>query len=89
MLATHHEKEGKLVRIKMSNLVPAGVTADGRVVAALAIDYGTWDADAQAFGQRKELAAKSRTLLVAGKLSPQAKQGLEKAGWTVNAGLRS
>lgn len=88
MLAVHHQKEAKLAKLRMSNLVPAGVTADGRVIAAVAIDYGSWEKDAAAFGQRKELAAKSRTLLVAGKLSPRAKQELEKAGWTVKTGLR-
>ncbi|APV49312.1 hypothetical protein BWI17_06225 [Betaproteobacteria bacterium GR16-43] len=94
MLATHHEKEGKFASLRMSNLVPVGATADGKAVAAAAIDYGTWDKDAQAFTQRKDAAApkaevKSRTLLVAGKLSPAAKQGLEKAGWTVKTGLRA
>ncbi len=88
ILVTHHQKEGKLAKVRMSNLVPAGVTADGRVIAAVAIDYGYWDKDAAAFTQRKELAAKGRTLLVAGKLSPRTKQELEKAGWTVKTGLR-
>lgn len=89
LLAAHHQKEGKLAAIRMSNLVPVGVAADGRVIAALAIDYGTWDKDAAAFAQRKDLAAKGRTLLVAGKLSPRALKELEKAGWTVKAGLRA
>jgi hypothetical protein len=89
ILVTHHQKEGKLMKIRMSNLVPAGVAADGRVIAAVAIDYGYWDKDAAAFTQRKELAAKGRALLVAGKLSARAKQELEKAGWTVKTGLRA
>jgi hypothetical protein len=89
MLATYHQKEQKLAKIQMSNLVPAGVTADGRLVAAAAIDHGTWDADAAAFATRKELAAKSRTLLLAGTLSDRAKQEIEKAGWTVKTGLRT
>jgi hypothetical protein len=89
MLADHHAKAGKLASIRMSNLVPAGIAPDGHVIAAVAIDYGTWDKDAAAFGQRKEMAGKSRTLLVAGKLSPRAKQAFEKAGWTVKTGLRA
>lgn len=89
MLATHHQKDGKLAAIRMSNLVPVGVAADGRVIASLAIDYGTWDKDAAAFAQRKNLAAKGRTLLVAGKVSPRATKELQKAGWTVKAGLRA
>jgi len=89
LLAAFHEKEAKLTAVRMSNLVPTGTTADGRVVAAVAIDYAAWDKDAQAFTQRKETAAPKRTLLVAGKVSPEAKRGLEKAGWTIKAGLRA
>ena len=89
MLAAHHQKEGGFARLRMSNLVPVGVAQDGSVVAAVAIDYGTWDDDAAAFAGRKELAAKARTLLVAGQVSPRAKQELERAGWKVRAGLRS
>ena len=89
MLVTHHQKDGKIASIRMSNLVPVGVAADGSVIASVAIDYGSWDKDAAAFTERKDLAAKTKTLLVAGKLSPRAKQELEKAGWTVKAGLRA
>ena len=74
MLVMNHQKEGRLVKIRMSNFVPTGVTADGAVIVALAIDYGVWSEDAAAFVQRKELAATRRTLLVAGNLSPRAKQ---------------
>jgi hypothetical protein len=89
LLAASHAKDAKLTAVRMSNLVPVGTTADGRVVAAVAVDYATWDKDAQGFTQRKEVAAKGRTLLVAGKVSPEAKKGLEKAGWTVKSGLRA
>jgi hypothetical protein len=88
MLVTYHQKEGRLAKIRMSNLVPSGVTADGAVIAALAIDYGVWSEDAAAFAQRKELAAASRTLLVAGNLSPRAKQELERIGWKIRMGIR-
>jgi hypothetical protein len=89
MLVTHHQKEARLVKIWMSNFVPIGVTADGAVIAALAIDYGIWSEDAAAFAQRKELAANSRTLLIAGNLSPRAKQELEKIGWKIKTEIRS
>ena len=89
MLVTHHQKEGRLVKIRMSNLVPTGVTADGAVIAALAIDYGVWSEDAAAFAKRGELAATSRTLLVAGNLSPRAKQELERTGWKIKTGIRN
>jgi hypothetical protein len=89
MLVAYHQKEGRLVKVRMSNLVPVGVTADGTVIAALAIDYGVWSEDAAVFAQRKELAANSRTLLIAGNLSPRAKKELEKTGWKIKTGIRS
>jgi len=88
MLTTYQAKEGKFSSIRMSNLVPVGVTADGALVAAAGIDYGTWDKDAAAFAQRQMFKASKKTLLVAGRLSPQAQQAIGKAGWTVNTELR-
>lgn len=89
MLVTYHKKENGFVEIRMSNLVPVGVTASGAVVAAVAIDYGTWDKDSAAFARRKALSAKDKVLLGAGKVDPQARRSIEEAGWEVRAGLRS
>lgn len=88
MLAELHRKEMPFAEIRMHNLVPVGVTVDSRLVAAVGIDYGVWDKDAAAFTQRKEFSARTKTLLVAGKLSPLAKQSIEKAGWVVRLGVR-
>ncbi|QJR16689.1 hypothetical protein [Usitatibacter palustris] len=88
-MLTDHAKGTKLASLRMSNLVPVGVAADGSAVAAVAVDYVTWDTDAIAFASRKELGAKGKTLLVAGKVSDAAGKELKKAGWTVKAGLRS
>lgn len=89
MLTIHHQKEGKFVGIRMSNLVPVGVAADGGIVVAAAIDYGVWDNGTSAFAQRKDLNVPNKTLLVAGKLSPQAQQAIRKAGWVVNSSIRT
>ncbi|MDP2829759.1 MAG: hypothetical protein Q8O37_14280 [Sulfuricellaceae bacterium] len=88
ILAQHHQKEGRFAKLKMSQLVPVGVTSEGAIIVSIAIDYGIWDKGAAAFAQRKDLNAPKKTLLVAGKLSPQAKNGLEKAGWILKTGLR-
>lgn len=88
MLTTFQANEGKFSSIRMSNLVPVGVTADGSLVAAVGIDYGIWDKDVAAFAQRQMFKAPKKTLLVAGRLSPQAQQAIRKAGWTVNSELR-
>ena len=88
MLARFNEKEGPLVKLRMSNMVPVGVKEDGTLVAAAAIDYAYWDKAAAEFAQRKELKAKRRVLLVAGIASDRARQEFGKAGWTLRTGLR-
>lgn len=88
MLALHHEQDGRMARILMSDLVPAGATADGSIVVAAATDYGVRIEDAAAIAQRLGRASGSRILLIAGNLGRQLRQDLEMAGWTVKAGLR-
>ena len=73
----------------MSGMVPLGIAKDGTLVAAAAIDYAYWDKTAAEFAQRKELKAKRRILLVAGAASERARQGFEKAGWSLRSGLRA
>jgi len=89
MLNLFNEKEGRLVELRMSNMVPVGIADDGTLVAAAAIDYAYWDKPAAEFAQRKELKGKKRVLLIAGIASDRAKQEFGKAGWTVRSGLRS
>jgi len=89
MLARFNEKEGRLVKLRMSNMVPVGVEADGTLVAAAAIDYAYWDKAAAEFAQRKELQGKRKVLLVAGIASNRAKQEFDRAGWMLRSGLRS
>jgi hypothetical protein len=88
MLARFNEKESRLVKLRMSNMVPFGVAADGALVIATAIDYAYWDKAAAEFAQRKELKGKRRVLLVAGAASDRAKQEFGKVGWTLHTGLR-
>ena len=88
MLARFNEKEGRLVKLRMSNMVPVGVEADGTLVVAAAIDYAYWDKAAAEFAQRKELKAKRRVVLVADVASDRARQEFGKAGWTLRTGLR-
>ena len=39
MLDQHHGKESRLVKLRMSGMVPVGIAGDGTLVAAAAIDY--------------------------------------------------
>jgi len=87
MLATHHQKESRLVKIGMSDLVPVGIAVDGGLIVAAATDYDLRkEALADIAGR---IDAKGLTLLLAGNLNPQLRQSLESAGWSVRAGLRS
>jgi hypothetical protein len=88
MLVRYQEKSARFTALRMSNLVPVGITADGTLVAAAAVDYAYWNEDAALFAQRKDLGAKKRVLLVAGKASNRAKLELEKAGLSLASGQR-
>ncbi len=88
MLRAVHDKEGGLRRIRMSVMVPVGVKVDDSLVIAAAVDYVYWDAVAAEFSQRKNVSGKRRVLLLAGKSSERAAKELDKAGFTVKAGLR-
>jgi hypothetical protein len=88
MLARFNEKEGRLVKLRTSNMVPVGVEADGTLVVAAAIDYAYWDQAAAEFAQRKDLKGKRRIVLVAGGASDRAKQEFDKAGRTLRTELR-
>jgi len=88
MLVRYQQKEARLVKLRMSNMVPVGIQEDGTPVAAAAIDYAYWDRAAAEFSQRKELKGKRRVLLIAGAASERAKLEFANAGWTLHSGLR-
>jgi len=89
MLGQFQGKESRLVKLRMSGMVPLGIAEDGTLVIAAAIDCAYWDKAAAEFAQRKELKGKRRVLLVAGIASDRAKQEFGKAGWMLRSGLRS
>ena len=88
MLGRYHQKEARLTKLSMSNMVPVGIKEDETLVAAAAIDYAYWDKMAAEFAQRKELKGRRRVLLIAGIASERAKQEFDKAGFTLQSGLR-
>ena len=88
MLAQHHEKDGRIAKLRMSHLVPVAVATDGTLVAAAAVDYVYWDKNTAEFAQRREFKGKRRVLLVAGPASATAKEAFAKAGITMRTGMR-
>ena len=89
MLTQYQARDGGLTTLRMSGMVPLGIADDRTLVAAAAIDYAYWNKPAADFAQRKELKATRRILLVAGSASARARQGFEKAGWSLRSGLRA
>jgi hypothetical protein len=88
MLVAYSEKDARFTSLRMSKLVPVGVTADGTAVAGVAIDYAYWDKGAAEFAQRKDAEGKKKVLLIAGAASDLANAELTKAGFTVRTGMR-
>ena len=89
-LLTEFQKSGpRLVKVKMSGMVPVGMAGDGTLAAAVAIDYAYWDETSAEFAHRRELKAKRRILLVAGIASERAGREFEKSGWTLRTGMRA
>jgi hypothetical protein len=88
MLGRYQANEPRIIKLRMSGMVPVGVAVDGTLVIATAIDYAYWDKTAAEFVQRKELKGKRRILLVAGVASERAKHEFTQAGWTLRTGLR-
>lgn len=88
MLGQYQGDGHRLVKLRMSGMVPVGVADDKALVIATAIDYAWWDKTAAEFTQRKELKGKRRILLMTGSASDRAKQEFDKAGWTIRSGLR-
>jgi hypothetical protein len=66
---------------------PVGITAEGRGVTALPLDYVSWTERVASFAGREDLAPHQPRLLVTGRCSPVAKRELEAAGWIVREGI--
>lgn len=88
MLALYDGKAGRLTKLGMSNLVPFGVTEDGTVVVAAAIDYAYWDPAAADFAQRADFKAGRKVLLIAGNASQRAHEAFDARRWQVRIAQR-
>ncbi|MCC6868078.1 MAG: hypothetical protein IT522_04585 [Burkholderiales bacterium] len=88
MLAQYQHDVAPLAKIRMSGIVAVGSAAKGELVVATDLDYIGWNAEAAQFAARTDLAAKQRTLLVSGAVSPRATGELASAHWAVRSGLR-
>jgi hypothetical protein len=86
MLADYHEKKTPITALA----VPGPVVArdlDGTLVLPAPVDYVSWTERVATFAKHPSFrTAPQRTILLAGLMSPRAKQGFETNGWTVRNG---
>jgi hypothetical protein len=87
ILARHHQMAGPISWMRVAGTV-LGETAEGAVVVPAAVDYVSWTERVANFAARHELtSAKARRLLLAGTLSPRARQELTARMWTIEEGV--
>jgi hypothetical protein len=89
MLSEYDGKDGRLVRLQTSGMVPVGVADNGALLVAAAVDYVYWDAAAADFAKRGDFGARRRVLLVAGNATQTARRALADSGWSLRTGLRA
>jgi hypothetical protein len=86
ILARYHQGGTPIALVTAPGPI-VGRTAAGGVVVPAALDYVAWTERIAGFARRPDLQGPTRIALVAGKLSPMAKQQFAAAGWTVQEGF--
>lgn len=86
LMQAYHTKKSPILSIFNLYGLPAAYSQDQTLIIPLELDYGSWSADAAklaaAIGtyQIPGQEIKQRQLVITGKLSPAAKEGLKKSG---------
>lgn len=87
LLAQANGSGTPLARVRsIGNLLAAG-TRDGRLVVAAPLDFVPWVKTVDDFARRADLAGPQRSVLVAGAVTPRARQELIALGWSVSDNL--
>ncbi len=83
MLSKHNKATAPLVSVQAADNVLAGKTADGKLIIPVPMDFIPWIKPVENFARRTDLQGSERWVLVAGKVTPLAKQELASLGWHV------
>jgi hypothetical protein len=81
MLAEAH-KQHRLVELDAAGTVFAR-DGDGTLIVPGPVDYVSWTQRVARFAARPDLKAPAREVQITGRMTPRAKAGFEKLGWTV------
>lgn len=84
MLSKYSKATAPLSSIQGAENVLAGMTADGKLIVPVPMDYVPWIKPVDDFANRTDLKGTERWALVSGKVTPQARQELSKRGWQVS-----
>jgi hypothetical protein len=87
LLTQHSRTVAPVTSVRGADNVIAGTTAAGKLIIPVPMDYIPWVKPVDDFAHRTDLTGSGRSLLVAGKVTPQAKQELAKLGWLVTDNL--
>jgi hypothetical protein len=83
LLLARHSRTAPITGVRGADNVIAGATGDGKLIIPVPMDYIPWVKPADDFAHRTDLTGSERWLLVAGKVSPKARQEITKLGWHV------
>ena len=83
LLIQHSRAVAPVTSVRGADNVIAGTTAAGKLIIPVPMDYIPWVKPVDDFAHRTDLTGSERRLLVAGNVTPQAKQELAKLGWLV------
>ena len=83
LLAQHSRTDMAVTSVRGADNVIVGITANGRLIIPMPMDYIAWNKPVEDFARRTDLDGAERWVLVPGKVTPQAMQELKRLGWHV------
>lgn len=83
LLAQHSRTDMAVTSVRGADNVIVGITANGRLIIPMPMDYIAWNKPVEDFARRTDLDGAERWVLVPGKVTPQAMQELKRFGWHV------
>jgi hypothetical protein len=87
LLAQSGKMGAPLARLRAIGNLLAASTGDGKLVVAAPFDLVPWTKQVEDFARREDLAGPQRSVLVAGAVTPRARQEFAALGWSVSENL--
>jgi hypothetical protein len=81
LLAAYHEHVAPLSSVESRGRLAVGLTSAGSVILAAPVDCLAWTNNLLEFGNRSDLHASRREILITGVATPRTRQELQARGW--------